>query len=280
MSEFTITWTATLPEGTTHVLVPTGLPTPEATPGPVRITGGQYTTITETNTGQSVLLVTPDTPEMTVTWSFAPTPGAYPDRLFNVHPSRHTRAARALIDEATAIGADLPPAERAIAIARATADRFTYGHPTERFTDGHTEIPALGCDVTVGSCVDINTYFLAALRAVGIEAAYVTGFFFPAEKQGACEDGHCWVLTRIDDKVAAWDIAHHLKMGTREILPALNPKPGFRAACFSGMGLTFPELGLTDYKALIEPLCLNGPTPLRPDAPTIRLNGISMEAVA
>ncbi len=280
MSDFTITWTATLPQGTTHVLVPTGLPTPEATPGPVDIIGGTVAAISEANTGQDVLLVIPTAPELTVTWSFAPTPAAYPDRLFEVHASRHSRAAQALVDEAAAIGADLPQAERAIAIARATADRFTYGHPAERFTDGHTEIPALGCDITVGSCVDINTYFLAALRAVGIEAAYVTGFFFPAEKHGACDDGHCWVLTRIDGLVAAWDIAHHLKLGTREILPALNPKPGFRAACFSGMGLDFPALGVTDHKALIEPICLTGSDDVRPVAPTIRLSGVSMDAVA
>lgn len=276
MTPFSVTWSAPLPEGTTRVLVPVGLTTPEATLTDLAITGGQVASLREATTGQEVALVTPDASTLSVTWTWEPRPGSLPAQLFDVHPSRHSRAASALIEESVAIAPHLDGVERATAIACATAERFTYGHPMERFTDGQEAVPALGCDVAVGSCVDINTYFLAALRATGFEAAYVTGYFFPTEKRGTCEDGHCWVLTRIDGAVQAWDIAHHLKLGTRDIRPALNPKPGFRAACGYGMGLSFPDLGLPDVKALIEPLCLTGATRLDPVAPVIRLHGHDM----
>ena len=95
--------------------------------------------------------------------------------------------------------------DRAVAVACATAERFTYGHPETRFNDGLNEVPALGCGLTEGSCVDINTYFIAALRAAGIEAGYVTGVFFPAEKGDHCDDGHCWVVTRIDGETREWE---------------------------------------------------------------------------
>ena len=135
------------------------------------------------------------------------------------------------------------------------AEKFTYGHPEERFNDGLDHVPVLGCDIqTPGSCVDINTYFIAALRAAGIEAGYALGYFFPAEKGDHCEDNHCWVVTRTDGVVQDWDIAHHLKMGTRDIHPATNPKPGFRAGVGHSMGLDFPEQNLTEVKVIGEPV--------------------------
>ncbi|MFW2590087.1 transglutaminase-like domain-containing protein [Sagittula sp. SSi028] len=254
---FDITWRARLPDGTTDVLIPSGVVTPEACVDSVTVTGGATSHLREATTSQLVHHLRPSGHEVEVRWRFAIAPGRYDDALFTAHPSRHTRAAQALLDEVAEIAPDLDPLGRAEAIACATADRFTYGHAEHRFTDGLDEIPALGCGMAVGSCVDINTYFLAALRAAGIQAGYVTGFYFPQEKRGRCDDGHCWIVTRIDGQDLEWDIAHHLKMGTRIIRPGLNPKPGFRAACFHGMGLRFPEVGAEDVKALIEPLCLS-----------------------
>jgi hypothetical protein len=280
MSDFHITWAAQLAPDTTRVLVPTGLTTPEASVTGLGVSGGQTRMILEATTGQPVLDLVPEAETLTVTWRFSKVGGDWPEGLFTAHPSRHTRAAEALLTEVAAIAPHLDGVERATAIARATAERFTYGHPEKRFTDGLDEIPALGCDIAVGSCVDINTYFLAALRGAGFEAGYVTGFFFPEEKQGRCDDGHCWVVTRIDGDMQAWDIAHHLKQGTRDIRPALNPKPGFRAACFHGMGLVFPDLGLEDVKALIEPICLKGTSRHDPIATQIRLHHQTAEVPA
>ncbi|WP_346909390.1 transglutaminase-like domain-containing protein [uncultured Roseibium sp.] len=130
-----------------------------------------------------------------------------------------------------------------MAIVNDVAEKFVYGHPEVRFNDGLEEIPYLSCGVTEGSCVDINTYLIACLRAAGFEAGYMTGYFFPEEKNGCCDDMHCWVVTRHNGVVLEWDIAHHLKMGTREICCGLNPKPGSRVAMAHSMGLDFPQPG-------------------------------------
>lgn len=143
-------------------------------------------------------------------------------------------------------------------IACAVAQRVDCGHPDRRFHDGHDDaLPALGCDRGTGSCVDINMYFLVALRAAGIEAGYVTGAFFPAEKGDWCGANHCWVVTRTEDGVQEWDIAHHLKMGPRAIAPELNPKPGFRVALSQGLGLQSPAGGV--IKRLSTPVLAAAP---------------------
>ena len=107
---------------------------------------------------------------------------------------------------------------------------------------------------------------------MGVEAGYITGYFFPQERGGTCADGHCWVVTRHNGAVQEWDIAHHLKMGTRDIRPALNPKPGARVACFHSMGLAFPELGITELKALIEPVAVHEGRAIPFDTPQINLD--------
>ncbi|MFQ6548060.1 hypothetical protein AADZ90_008875 [Aestuariibius sp. 2305UL40-4] len=61
-------------------------------------------------------------------------------------------------------------------------------------------------------------------------------------------------MTRQDGEVLEWDIAHHLKMGTRDIAAGLNPKPGRRAPVAHSMGLTIPAAGLRDIKLISQPL--------------------------
>jgi hypothetical protein len=78
-------------------------------------------------------------------------------------------------------------------------------------------------------------------------------------------------VTRINGAIAEWDIAHHLKLGTRDIRPGLNPKPGRRFACFHSMGLSFPDLGIKEMKALIEPMAVVDGQTIPFDAPDIRL---------
>jgi hypothetical protein len=231
--------------------------TPQGSCTAFHVEGGAAREIQETSTGQTAYRIVPTGGTLALTWRFdAASPAVYPEAMFAPRDTAFTRSADALVAEALDDAGSLAGLARARAIACATAERFTYGHPEARFNDGFDYVPALGCGLTEGSCVDINTYFIAALRAVGIEAGYATGFFFPKEKGGHCEDGHCWVVTRIDGNTQEWDIAHHLKMGTRDIHPGLNPKPGVRAATFHSMGLEFPELGLGSVKALIEPFAL------------------------
>ena len=279
MTEFSISYSATMPtEG--MVVAPSGFTTPQSaclgmtSPGNIR-------TIAEETTGQHASLIEPASADVRLTYTFSDQGAAYSDVIFAPRETRFTRFAGALVAEVGEIAPEASALERIRAIACATAERFTYGHPENRFTDGLDEVPALGCGMVEGSCVDINTYFIASLRAAGLEAGYITGFFFPAEKGDHCTDGHCWVATRAEGVTQEWDIAHHLKLGTRDIYPGLNPKPGFRAACFHSMGLTFPEIGVTEVKALIEPFCLAKDGSVhRFEDPEIRLHHEHLSAAA
>ncbi|MEL7114335.1 MAG: transglutaminase domain-containing protein [Pseudomonadota bacterium] len=281
MSQFRVTYEAALPVGADVVIAPAGLTTPQGGCLGFDAEGAEVTKTTEAQTGQGAYRVTPAGDSIALTWTFEDaTTGAYPEVMFEPRDTRFTRFADALAVEAREAARNLRGVDRATALACAAADRFTYGHPEDRFNDGMDAIPALGCGLTEGSCVDINTYFIASLRAAGIEAGYVTGFFFPAEKRNHCEDGHCWVVTRIGGEPQEWDIAHHLKLGTRDIKPGLNPKPGFRAACFHSMGLDFPTLGVKELKALIEPVALVDGSVQHFEAPQIRLRHPGLVATA
>jgi hypothetical protein len=217
------------------LLAPAGLDTPLSRAEGLTVTGGSVTWLKEPRTGQDIARITPSGGPLRLLIAFDGEPAPYPEGFFTPIPSRYTQASEALLAEVGNLGQS--PAE----IAAAVAERFDYGHPERRFHDGHEEtLPALGCNRTKGSCVDINMYFLAALRAAGIEAGYVAGVFFPADKGDWASDGHCWVVTQTGAGLEEWDIAHHLKMGRRDICAGLNPKPGFRAALSHGLGLPIP----------------------------------------
>lgn len=254
-----------------RLLAPAGLATPHGCPAHVAVEGGAAELVFERTTGQAALAVVAGASDVTFRYRLLDAPGRYPEAMFAPTASRFTRAAEALLDEARDLAGTGDPLTRARRIACGVARRFDYGHPLSRFTDGHDEVPAIGCGMTEGSCVDINIYFIAALRAAGIEAGYAAGYFFPAEKRDWCDDGHCWVVTRIGGATQEWDIAHHLKLGTRDIHPALNPKPGFRVALAHSLGLSFPALGLADLKALIEPLSVQEGRCTRVEGGRIRL---------
>lgn len=235
------------------VMAPRGLDTPQSRAARLTVAGGQVSHWTEPQTGQTFARITPDGGPLTLTFAFDGAPAAYPSQVFVPTRTRYTIAAASLLDEV----ADLGTTPRDIACG--VAQRFDYGHPERRFHEGQDEsLPALGCDRGTGSCVDINMYLLAALRAAGIEAGYVAGAFFPAEKGDWCSDGHCWVVTRTaEGGVQEWDIAHHLKTGRRDIAPGLNPRPGFRAALSHGLGLFLPGGGLV--RLLAEPVLADAP---------------------
>lgn len=267
-----VSYTAQVPKGTEEILIPGGMVTPHGTWAVVEVP--EMVNVVEATTGQRAYRMVPYDAEVSISFRFEPSSGSYSDAIFISHPSRFTRFANDLVAEVDEIAGSLTGLERARAVACHVASRFTYGHPEARFNDGFDTVPALGCGIAEGSCVDINTYFIAALRAAGIEAGYLTGFFFPEEKGGTCEDGHCWVVTRIDGETMEWDIAHHLKIGTRDIHPGLNPKPGQRLACFHSMGLAFPDLDLREMKALIEPVAVARGQVINFTTPRIRMNAI------
>jgi len=243
-----------------QLLVPVGIPTPHQTPISFQVTGGILELAGETATGQMAALIRPKgTGPVTLQYTFQDGGVGYPETMFKPRQGRYTRAAEDLVEGVRHLAKAATDGHAAIeAIANTVAERFTYGHPETRFNDGLDEVPYLSCGLTEGSCVDINTYLIACLRSAGFEAGYVYGYFFPEEKRGSCEDGHCWVVTRHQGIVREWDIAHHLKLGTREICCGLNPKPGHRVATSHSMGLTFPMLGITETKLLGQPAWVTG----------------------
>ncbi|GAB4517359.1 MAG: hypothetical protein Tsb0019_17090 [Roseibium sp.] len=255
-----------------RLLVPAGLPTPHQMPAGLEVSGGRMSLTGEGTTGQLAALVTPDGGgELEIRYSYLDGGSGYPDAIFTPHRNRFTRAAEELVFDAINIADVQPDGPAAIqALVNAAAAKFRYAHPEKRFNDGCEEVPYLACGLTEGSCVDINTYLIASLRAAGFEAGYITGYFFPKEKNGSCVDGHCWVVTRHDGVVLEWDIAHHLKLGTRDIAPGLNPKPGDRVAVAHSMGLSFPELCIFCEKLINEPAWVGGDGRLEKAEVTIR----------
>ncbi len=252
------------------IFAPVGVSSPQAQSLGCTVRGGSVRTLVEPTSGQEVVLVTPDAPEVTFRYAFADHPGRYPEAMFHPAPSRHTLAAAALEEEARAVAGTGDDLTRAIRLARHVAGRFDYGHPEQKFTDGHDHVPHLACGLTEGSCIDIHTYLLASLRAVGIEAGYAVGYFFP--DVGECTSGHCWAVTRIGGQTQEWDISHFLQMGRRDAGPALNPKGGFRVPVGHSMGLSLAEVGFEDLKLLVEPMVMRDGQPVRFETRTITLS--------
>ena len=241
-------------------LVPQGMATPHIAPLGQMVTGAALRLMAEPRLAQMLTCGIATGGEIQVRTRFQAAGGpeefSYPEAMFVPRPSRYTAAAVDLAKEgqhvAQAAGAGLAGIE---AIVRHVAELFEYGHPEDRFYDDQEELPHL-CSMTVGSCVDINAYLVAALRGAGYEAGYVYGVFVPEEKRTWAEDGHCWVVSRHAGQTQEWDIAHFLKMGRRDIGPALNPRPGVRVPMAHSMGWTLPEIGLQDFKLMGPPLLL------------------------
>lgn len=131
-------------------------------------------------------------------------------------------------------------AETVRRLAAHVTSTFYYGAGQGRFTDGRPSVP-LVCGTTRGTCVDIHTYFSAALRAAGIRAAYVAGIFI-REDAAEATDMHCWVAVHVGDEIEQWDLSHALIAG-REPRPGLTEIPGRRVALSSGRGLRFATRG-------------------------------------
>ncbi|MEO0620835.1 MAG: transglutaminase-like domain-containing protein [Pseudomonadota bacterium] len=176
------------------------------------------------------------------------------DWVWDVADTRHTIADAGLQAQAEELCCDAPDEAAALrAILHAAREMFDYDHPEERFTDGHDSVPAL-CGTTKGSCVDINTFVLAAARAQGLTGQYVMGFWFGPGRT-TTPDAHCWLAFRIGGAPEFWDVAHHLKWGVNGFGPALNPAGGRRIAMSCGRGLRFDTPnGAVDISHFGEPV--------------------------
>lgn len=242
--------------GHCQLVVPLGLATPQVSPISVKVAGADMRLVADPQNGQHLACLSPNASRIKIIWTFGLEGCAYPEAMFAPRISRFTSGAADMVAAVTQVAAQIKdPQDRLAAVVAYVTDLFTYGHAEVPFYDGHDAIPEL-CGLTVGSCVDINAYLIAACRSVGIEAGYMTGYFIPEEKRSHTTDMHCWVVTRAGGVVQEWDIAHHLKMQTRKIRPGLNPKPGVRVPMAHSMGWNIPALGVQDAKLMAEPIWL------------------------
>ncbi|MBU6395119.1 MAG: transglutaminase-like domain-containing protein [Sphingomonadales bacterium] len=154
------------------------------------------------------------------------------------YPPDHalSRSSPELVHHVSQLVADLDEPRRERAVIAHAASSFRYGHGDDRFTDGTDAVPVLSCGLTQGSCVDIHTYAVAALRSAGLRAAYVAGVFWP-DGETAANDMHCWIATGLDGG-RFWDLSHDIVVG-REPQPDLLAKPGRRLPFSIGRGLRF-----------------------------------------
>ncbi|AKS47045.1 Transglutaminase-like superfamily protein [Octadecabacter temperatus] len=240
------------------ILAPVGTFTSQVKVADLRVTGGRILSVAiDADVELSAALIEPVGSSVTLHYDLIENQGGhYPEASFRVRDTPHTRAANDLAcasrDIALTAGGGRAGIEALIAEAEA---RFSYGHPEKRFTDEKDAVPYLSCGLTEGPCVDINTYLVASLRSAGYDAAYFYGYFFPKERDGMTDDGHCWVVTRNSDEILEWDIAHHIKAGLGPTRASLNPRPGERVAVTHSMGHRYNIAGRQiDIKILGEPL--------------------------
>ncbi|MFP4327897.1 MAG: transglutaminase domain-containing protein [Paracoccaceae bacterium] len=245
--------------GAAPILAPTGIATPHDAVTGLEVAGGRLAAaLTEPELGLGACLILPEGGPLSLRYRVEPAPEGqpYPDAAFRPRQTRHTVAADALAAASRRIACEAGGGRAGIAALVAEAEaRFAYAHPEHRFDDGADAVPYLACGTTPGSCVDINTYLVASLRAAGYEAAYLYGYFFPAERGGVTDDMHCWVVTREGGEVLEWDIAHHMKGGLGPTRVALDPRPGERVALGHSMGHRYRAGGRgISLKLLAEPV--------------------------
>ena len=232
------------------LLVPQAISTEHQTFEGLECVGGWSPQIlAEKTSGQCAVLLSGCSDTPILTYSFSDNGIEKRPEDFARFDNRYTRASlemRQIIENLV----DENPVRTAQNIVTHTASLFDYGHPDERFNDGHDEVPVIACGTAKGSCIDINTYLISAMRVAGISTVYFAGYFFPEERGGITTDMHCWVATWMEDDGTGghwleWDIAHHMKMGLgpEEVRPAYNPKPGVRQAITYGRGLRFDVNG-------------------------------------
>lgn len=173
-----------------------------------------------------------------IQYRFSPVQRDAADWVWHVPENRYTRASDELIGLAAELAqSSVSQADIVRKLILNAAELFGYEHPEERFNDGHDSVPTI-CGTTKGSCVDINTYLLAAARSLKIPVQYLAGYWFHPDKTETL-DMHCWLVFRCDGEVLFWDLAHHLKWGVDELNPGLNPAGGRRVPMSCGRGLRF-----------------------------------------
>ncbi len=227
------------PSGSDPLLFGIPFDTPEQTVLSVNVLQGQYLgTVQAENSGQTALRIEPDARRAVIEVEFSDHAGAYPDWLFTPTGGRHEMPSEALaqmIASLTAGNSDAASLDRIIAHVD---ERFVYGRRDQGLGDDTDAMPALVCDTNAGTCVDTHSYAVAAVRAAGIDAAYISGVFFK-DGQTVSAPGHCWFATIAEGHHQHWDSSHHIKYGLGPTRAVYNPLPGTRFALTAGRDLVF-----------------------------------------
>jgi len=116
-----------------------------------------------------------------------------------------------------ATGADAP---RAMALALDVAERIAYRPKVTTTRTTAAEALALGA----GVCQDQAHVYLAACRAAGVPARYVSGYFHAPEAPALAS--HAWVDVCVDRQAQHWlsvDITHRCLMDERHVRLAVGP---------------------------------------------------------
>ncbi|MCP4790594.1 MAG: transglutaminase domain-containing protein [Gammaproteobacteria bacterium] len=176
------------------------------------------------------------------------------DDYWHLQENRHTQASGALVEQvSTWVDESEKPSQQLYTLIHKTADMFAYGHVEQRFTEGKSQVPPL-CGITNGSCVDINTFLIAAARSLGIKVQYLAGYWFHPSRSHT-HDMHCWLDFEVETGHEYWDVAHHLKWDVEGLHAGLNPAGGRRWLMSYGRGLTFQTIhGEVSISHFSEPL--------------------------
>lgn len=201
---------------------------------------------------------------VTIRYGFEPSTRPLPSTIWNLPRNRYTQASTELLAEIReSVDTAGPVREQIRRLIDKAEGLFSYGHGDGRFYDGEDAVPMV-CGTTRGSCVDINTWLLAAARALDIPAQYVAGYWFHPDRTFT-HDMHCWLLFRDGEDVLHWDLAHHMKWGVQGRGPGRNPAGGRRVAMSVGRGLCFvTSHGQVTVSHFSEPVWLH------PDGTTAR----------
>ncbi len=194
---------------------------------------------------------------------------AAPDWVWRTQENRYTTAAPSLVELAQRLAVGATSQRMALTrIVEDAAGVFAYDHVDKPFNENCADVPMI-CGATKGSCVDINTYILAAALSLGIKGQYVAGYWLHPEKTET-EDMHCWLAFEPDGALVFWDLAHALKWGATldaKIGEGLNPAGGRRIGMSCGRGLEFETpVGRVAISHFSEPVLLaESGAQIRPD---------------
>lgn len=195
---------------------------------------------------------------ITLSYQFQPSNTRLTSDFWQQQPCKYTHASEQLVADVLAhINTSASQREQINQLIVKAQAHFNYGHGQGRFYDNHPSIPTV-CGTIQGSCVDINTYILAAANALGITVQYVAGFWFHPNKTSTT-GFHCWLVFHDpdNDDILAWDLAHHMKYGVESLKSGLNPAGGRRVAMSFGRGIELAtQYGPLSVSYLCEPLWL------------------------